>query len=53
MKGLSDKYNPSDAIKLTKNIYRVDMGDGYRVSAVQKKTQEHLDKLGVDLLRKI
>ncbi len=52
-KGLSDKYTPADAIKLTKNIYRVDMGDGYRVSAVQKKTQEILDKLGVDLLRNI
>ncbi len=52
-KGLSNKYTPEDVIKLTKNIYRVDVGDedGYRVSAIQKKTQELLDKLGVDLLR--
>ena len=41
-------------MKLTKNIYKVDTGDGegYKVSAIQKKTQELLDSLQVDLLRK-
>lgn len=53
-KKLSEKYSPEDVIKLTKNIYKVDTGDnmGYRVSAIQKKTQALLDELGVDLLRK-
>ncbi len=48
------KYSPEDVIKLTKNIYKVDTGDdmGYRVSAIQKKTQTLLDELGIDLLRK-
>ena len=50
---LDDKYSAEDVLKLTKNIYRVDTGDGQgvRVSAIQKKTQELLDALGVDLLR--
>ncbi len=53
-KGISDKYTPEDLIKMTKNIYRVDTGDenGYRISAIQKRTQELLDTLGIDLLRK-
>lgn len=48
-----EKYSAGDVLKLTKNIYRVDTGDGQgvRVSAIQKKTQELLDALGVDLLR--
>ena len=48
-----DKYSAEDVLKLAKNIYRVDTGDGQggRVSAIQKKTQELLDALGVDLLR--
>lgn len=52
---LDDKYSAEDVLKLTKNIYRVDTGDGegFKVSAIQKKTQELLDTLGVDLLRKI
>ena len=51
--GLNEKYSAEDVLKLTKNIYRVDSGDsqGYRVSAIQKKTRELLDDLGVDLLR--
>ena len=50
---LDDKYSAEDVLKLTKNIYRVDTGDGQgvRVSAIQKKTQELQDALGVDLLR--
>ena len=46
-------YVAEDVLKLTKNIYRVDTGDGLgaKVSAIQKKTQELLDVLGVDLLR--
>ena len=49
-----EKYSAEDVLKLTKNIYRVDTGDGQgiRVSAIQKKTQELLDSLGVNLLRK-
>ena len=52
-KRLDDKYSAEDVLKLTKNIYRVDTGDGQgsRVSAIQKKTLELLDALGVDLLR--
>ena len=52
-KQLDDKYSAEDVLKLAKNIYRVDTGDGQggRVSAIQKKTQELLDALGVDLLR--
>ncbi len=43
-----------DVLKLAKNIYRVDKGDGQgiKVSAIQKKTQELLDTLGVKVLRK-
>ena len=50
---LDEKYSAEDVLKLTKNIYRVDTGDGLgaKVSAIQKKTQELLDVLGVDLLR--
>ena len=52
--GLNDKYTPEDVLKLTKNIYQVDNGDGQgcRVSAIQRKTQEVLTMLGVELLRK-
>ncbi len=51
---LNEKYSAEDVLKLTKNIYRVDTGDGqgFKISAIQKKTQELLDSLGVDLLRK-
>lgn len=51
---LDGKYTPEDVLKLTKNIYKVDCGNGqgYKVSAIQKKTSELLNKLGVDLLRK-
>ena len=50
-----EKYSAEDVLKLTKNIYRVDTGDGQgiKVSAIQKKVQELLDSLGVNLLRKI
>lgn len=53
-KDLNGKYSAADVLKLTKNIYKVDSGDGqgYRVSAIQKKTQKLLNDLGVDLLRK-
>ena len=49
-----EKYSAEDVLKLTKNIYRVDTGDGqdFKVSSIQKKTQVLLDALGVDLLRK-
>lgn len=52
---LDSKYSAADVLKLTKNIYRVNTGDsgGIRISTIQKKTQEVLDTLGVDLLRKI
>lgn len=51
---LDEKYTAEDILKLTKNIYKVDNGDGqgFKVSAIQKKTQEVLDGLGVNLLRK-
>ena len=51
---LDEKYTAKDILKLTKNIYKVDTGDGqgFKVSAIQKKTQSILDELGVDLLRK-
>lgn len=51
---LDKTYSAADVLKLTKNIYRVDTGDGegYKVSAIQKKTQSVLDQLGVTLLRK-
>ena len=41
-------------MKLTKNIYKADSSDeqGNRDSVIQKKTQELLDSIGVDLLRK-
>jgi transposase len=50
---LDDKFSAEDVLKLTKNIYKVDTGDGqgYKVSAIQKKTQELLDAFNVDLLR--
>jgi hypothetical protein len=49
---LDDKFSAEDVLKLTKNIYKVDTGDGqgYKVSAIQKKTQELLDAFNVDLL---
>lgn len=51
---LDEKYSAEDVLKLTKNIYRVDTGDGqeYKISAIQKKTQALLDTIGVNLLRK-
>ena len=48
---LDDKYSAEDVIKLTKNIYRVNYGEGYQVSAIQEKTKALLDCLNVDLLR--
>ena len=52
--GLESSFSAEDVLKLTKNIYLVDTGDGKekRVSAIQKKTIELLEGLGVDLLRK-
>ena len=52
---LDDRYSAEDILKLTKNIYRVDTGDGQgvKVSAIQKKTLEVLDTLKVDLLREM
>ncbi len=52
---IGDKYSAEDVLKLTKNIYRVNTGDseGFKISAIQKKTQSLLDVLGVELLRKI
>ena len=52
-KNLNEKYSPDDVLKLTKNIYKVNTQEdqGYRVSTIQKKTQELLDTLDVDLLR--
>lgn len=52
---LDGKYSAEDVLKLTKNIYQVDTGDGQgpKVSAIQKKTQGILEQLGIDLLRKI
>ena len=51
---LNHSYCAKDVLNLTKNIYRVDTGDGkgFKVSAIQKKTQAVLDTLGVELLRK-
>ena len=51
---LDEKYSAEDVLKLTKNIYLVNTGDGqdYKVSTIQKKTQALLDTIGVDLLRK-
>ncbi len=50
---LNEKYTPEEVLKLTKNIFKVqtDSDGGYRISAIQKKTQELLNILGVDLLR--
>ena len=52
-KKLDDKYSVEDVLKLTKNIYRVNTGEdqGYKISAIQKKIQELLDALEIDLLR--
>ena len=46
--------SPVIILKLTKNIYRVTIGDDseFKISAIQKKTQEILHTLGIDLLRK-
>ncbi|QEJ95568.1 transposase [Treponema phagedenis] len=51
---LDEQYSASDVLKLTKNIYLVDSGDnqGFKLSAIQKRTQRILDTLGIDLLRK-
>ena len=51
---LSEKYSAEDILKLTKNIYRVTISDDseFKISAIQKKTQEILHTLGIDLLRK-
>lgn len=51
---LDGKYTAADILKLTKNIYQVDIGDGQgvRISAIHKKTQDLLNILEVDLLRK-
>ena len=51
--GLDEKYSAEDVLKLTKNIYRIDTGDGQgtRISAIQKKTTKILSTLNVDLLR--
>lgn len=50
---LDEKYSAGDVLKLTKNIYRVDTGDGQgiKISAIQKKAQALLDVMGVQLLR--
>ena len=52
--GLDEKYSAGDIIKLTKNIYLVDTGDGKGpiLSKIRYKTKSVLTKLGVDLLRK-
>lgn len=51
---LDGKYSAEDILKLTKNVYRIDTGDGqgFKVSAIQKKTRGILNSLNVDLLRK-
>ena len=48
---LDEKYPAGDMLKLTKNIFKVSSGnDGpTMVSAIQTKTQEALELLGVDL----
>ena len=53
--GLDEKYSAEDILKLTKNVYRIDTGDGQgiKVSAIQKKTNTILNTLNVDLLRNI
>ena len=52
---LDEKYSTEDILKLTKNIYLVDTGDGggYVISAIQNKTRDILDTLDITLLRKI
>jgi len=51
---LDGNYTATDVLKLTKNIYQVNTGDGQgvKISAIQKKTQGLLEALGVNLLRK-
>lgn len=51
---LDEKYSAEDILKLTKNVYRIDTGDGqgFKISAIQKKTRGILNSLNVDLLRK-
>lgn len=44
-----DGLSADEVIKLTKNIYMVDYGNGYRVSEIQQGTQRILEALGVDL----
>lgn len=50
---LDERYSAEDVLKLVKNIYRVNTGDeeGFRISAIQERTQDVLKTLGVDLLR--
>ena len=49
-----EEISAEDILKLTKNIYRVTISDDseFKISAIQKKTQEILHTLGIDLLRK-
>ena len=48
---LDEKYSAEDMLKLTKNIFKVSAGNDSpaMVSAIQTKTQEALDLLGVNL----
>ena len=54
IQNLTKSILAEDVLKLTKNIYQVNTGgaQGRRISAIQKRTQDVLDTLGVDLLRK-
>lgn len=51
---MDDRYTAEDVIKLTKNIYKVDSGDGRgnQISSIQKKTDDILKAIKVDILRK-
>ena len=47
---LDEKYSAEDMLKLTKNIYKIVLGEGqFTISTIQTKTQEMLDLLGVKL----
>jgi len=52
-KKLNEKYSVDDVLKLTKNIFIVEYGDmgQKQVSTIQRKTEELLKKLDVDILR--
>ena len=54
-KEIDDGYSASDVLALTKNIYLVDVGDGkgMQLSEIQKKTQELMSALKINLLRNI